>query len=133
MNNAPAERSPYLKPAQDNHKSAERLTSVPSGVEADSPKVPNLPAVRKLYAVIDNVTDQLTGGIQLHVNEQAAIRSFMQVAMAKGNLINSNPRDFDLWSLGSLSVDHRLTPDKQMVLSGTQIATAIGETSHPSV
>lgn len=76
--------------------------------------------VRKLYAIIDSVTNSIIGGIQIHLNDASAIRTLYDVA-AGDTMINKHPLDFDLYMLGALSEDHTLHSNVTRILTGSQI------------
>lgn len=92
--------------------------------EADSPHTTNythnLPAIPQLYAIIDSVTDTIIGGIQVHLNNASAIRTLRDIALGD-TMLNKHPLDYDLWLLGSLTPDHRITPGKSRIITGAQI------------
>lgn len=80
--------------------------------------------VRQLYAIIDSVTNSIIGGIQLHMNNQSAIRTLYDIATAD-TMVNKHPLDFDLWLLGALGNDHRLNNNLTRIVSGAQIETMV--------
>lgn len=84
-----------------------------------------LPAIRSLYAIIDGVTDQIVGGIQLHLNATSAIRTLSDIIANPETMIHKHPLDFDLWLLGSLTTDHRVRPEKMKIISGAQIQALV--------
>lgn len=84
----------------------------------------NLSSVRQLYAIIDSVTDTLIGGIQVHLNDQSAIRTLYDIAMGD-TMVNKHPLDFDLWRLGALGQDHRINANLVRITTGAQIETMI--------
>lgn len=80
--------------------------------------------VKQLYALIDNITNTLMGGVQVHLNNASAIRTVYDIATAD-TLVNKHPLDFDLYLLGSLGDDHRLHNNLTKILSGAQIAEMV--------
>lgn len=80
----------------------------------------DLPAIPHIYAIIDSVTDQMVGGLQVHLNDAAAIRTLMDIASGD-TMLNKHPLDYDLYCLGRLSKDHQITADKQRIITGHQI------------
>lgn len=110
----PPLRSAETAPA--SHRSADRIHTTNYNRQA--------PAVRRLYAIVDNVTDTIIGGIQTHLNAASAIRTLHDLATSD-TMVAKHPLDFDLWVLGSLTNDHRLIPDKARIISGQQINALI--------
>lgn len=103
------------------HQPAERSADRLHTVNYDRP---NLRGVRQLYAVIDSVTDTIIGGIQLHLNDQSAIRTLYDVAMGD-TMVHKHPLDFDLWRLGALGHDHTINPQKERIVTGHQIKALV--------
>lgn len=80
---------------------------------------------RGLYAVIDMVTNAIVGGVMIHVNTAAAIRTLAEIARAD-TIVRKNPLDFQLWLLGSISKDHTISPEaSEIILTGEQISAMI--------
>jgi len=106
------------------NRSAEGVTDSPSRVEADpihtTKYVPDYPAQRRLYAIIDSVTDTIVGGVQIHINDASALRTLYDVVHAD-TAVRKHPLDFDLWMIGMLTNDHRVVPNKVKIVSGAQI------------
>lgn len=84
----------------------------------------DLPAMPHLYAIIDSVTDQIVGGIQIHLNDAGAIRQLMDIARGD-TMLNRHPHDYDLYRLGELSKDHQIFAYKERIITGDQIYAAL--------
>lgn len=72
-----------------------------------------------IYAIKDNVADQIIGGLYLHKHEAAAVRFFADVASTKGSLVGAHPQDFDLLRLGYITHFSELQPDHTVILRGS--------------
>jgi len=121
MSNTIAE---YRRAVAVENRSAEGVTDSPSRVEADpihtTRYTPDYPAQRRLYAIIDSVTDTIVGGVQIHINDASALRTLYDVVHAD-TAVRKHPLDFDLWMIGTLTNDHRVVPNKVKIVSGAQI------------
>lgn len=84
----------------------------------------DLPAMPHVYAIVDSITDQIVGGIQVHLNDASAIRQLMDIAMGD-TMLHKHPLDYDLYRLGALTKDHQIVPDKERIVTGHQISAAI--------
>lgn len=80
--------------------------------------------VRQLYAIIDSVTNSIVGGIQIHLNNESAIRTLYDIALGD-TMVNKHPRDFDLYMLGALGSDHRIQNNLTRIISGAQIEAIV--------
>lgn len=103
----------------DARRSADRIDRI----DYDEPHRPV--QHKSLYAIIDNVTGQIAGGIQLHLNDQSAVRTLVDVACEANTSVNKHPLDFDLWRLGHLTEYNRIMPEMIKITSGAQIETII--------
>jgi len=114
----------YRRARAVENRSAEGVTEVPSRVEADpiqtTKYAPDYPGQRRLYAIIDSVTDTIVGGVQIHINDASALRTLYDVVHAD-TAVRKHPLDFDLWMIGMLTNDHRVVPNKVKIVSGAQI------------
>lgn len=63
----------------------------------------------RIYAILDKVADALTGGLQTHKHEAAAIRVFVDIANDPQTTIAHHPDDFVLLCLGQVNEDHTIT------------------------
>lgn len=79
---------------------------------------------KQLYAIIDNVTNEILGGIQIHKNDQSAIRTLYDIA-TRDTMVNKHPADFDLWLLGAIGTDHRLHENLTRIVTGAQILSIV--------
>lgn len=84
----------------------------------------DLPAMPRVYAIIDSVTDQIVGGLQIHMNDAGAIRQLLDIARGD-TMLNKHPLDYDLFRLGELSKDHQIFANKEKIITGEQIEAAI--------
>lgn len=80
---------------------------------------------RILTAVIDNLTNDIAMPITIHSADAAAIRFFGDVATSEqAQHIGKHIHDFALYSLGTLNEDLTITPEKRLLLTGSQWAAA---------
>lgn len=77
-----------------------------------------------IYAIYDNVADQLVGGLQLHKHVASAVRAFSDIASDPQTLINRHPDDYDLIQLGFITPDNQIKPEYQIVMRGAAWAAA---------
>lgn len=77
----------------------------------------------KIYAIIDNKTDEIIGGLHIHKHHASAVRYFNDILSYKGSMPNMHPTDFDLWQLGTISELNELYHDKELVQSGSAWAS----------
>lgn len=108
--------SPDDKPVS---RSADRIHTVDTTTEHREPQ---------LYAVIDSVTNQIIGGIQLHLNHASAIRAIRDIALGD-TIVQRHPLDFDLYHVGSLTRDNRILPTFARLVTGAQLK-AIVDAAH---
>lgn len=83
--------------------------------------------MRYIYAIIDNLANEIVGTVPLHVfrHENQAKRMFVTVARTPDSFIGKNLQDFDLWYLGTIDSNNDLTPAKELVMSGKQLKSTI--------
>lgn len=72
-----------------------------------------------IYAIMDTIAQQITGGLYLHKHEAAAVRFFADVAQMPDSLVGKHPQDFDLVRLGYLSLENDIKPDNTVILRGS--------------
>lgn len=75
---------------------------------------------KQIYAIYDNVAQDIIGGLHLHSHAAPAIRMYGDVAALPNSQIGLHPADFDLILLGILNDDQTITPVKEIALSGSQ-------------
>lgn len=116
-----------INPSVATSKNNPRSTSqaVPRSVEADSRETPfeQLARFKFLYAVLDTITNEIIGGIQLHLNNQSAVRTMEHILKQPNSVVTMNPGDFELWKLGTIDHLNNLLPARDLILSGLQIVT----------
>lgn len=127
------ERSRYLKPKNQKQPDPTPLRSAETAPAShrSADRIPDMPAVRGLYAIVDSVTDQIIGGIQIHLNTQSAVRTIIDILRQPNSTLANHPLDFDLYRLGTLDNAHRVHPNWELILAGTQIKTMIAEMRGP--
>lgn len=79
---------------------------------------------KQIYAIYDNVSEMIIGGLQLHSHAAPAIRTFGDIAVMQNSQIALHPNDFDLVLLGVLNDDTTITPAKEVVLTGANWVAA---------
>lgn len=79
---------------------------------------------KQIYAIYDNVSEMIIGGLQLHAHAAPAIRTFGDIAVMQDSQIGRHPNDFDLICLGTLNDDNTITSQHGIVLSGATWAAA---------
>lgn len=70
---------------------------------------------RQIYAIYDNVAEEIIGGLHLHPHQAPAIRMFGDIAKLPNSQIGMHPQDFDLLLLGTLLDDNSIEPSKRVV------------------
>lgn len=70
---------------------------------------------RQIYAVYDNVAEEIVGGLHLHPHQAPAIRMFSDVAKLPNSQIGLHPADFDLLLLGTLLDDNTIESAKKNI------------------
>lgn len=70
---------------------------------------------RQIYAIYDNVAEQIIGGLHLHPHQAPAIRMFGDVANLPNSQIALHPADFDLLLLGTLLDDNTIEASKRSI------------------
>lgn len=83
--------------------------------------------MRYIYAIIDNLANEIVGQIPLHVfkHENQAKRMFVSVARTQDSYIGKNLQDFDLWYLGTIDNENNITTAKELTMSGKQLKSTI--------
>lgn len=81
---------------------------------------------RQIYAIYDNVSQDIIGGLHLHPHQAPAIRMFSDVATMPNSQIALHPADFDLVLLGTLNDDCSITADRKKIpiMTGANWAAA---------
>lgn len=69
--------------------------------------------MKHIYAILDTVTDDIIGGLQLHAHPASAVRTFGDIASDPKTTIAKHPHDFALIALGKLTDEHTLEPYQQ--------------------
>lgn len=88
-----------------------------------SPTAPETPT-KIIYAIWDNVADDILGSLHIHKHEAAAIRFYGDIATLQDSIIGKHPEDFDLVQLGHINKHGRLVGEFRQVLTGVQWAAA---------
>lgn len=84
-----------------------------------------------VYAIIDNVADEITGPLTIHKHPAAAIRMFVDVASNKQTSISQHPADYDLFKLGYINADNQIVAEHQLVITGSAWLAAQEKPSDP--
>lgn len=72
-----------------------------------------------LYTVLDIISRQLIGGIQLHRHPAAAVRMFTDALKDPKTILAAHPEDFELILVGYMSDDDQtIEPMNAVVLEG---------------
>lgn len=71
-----------------------------------------------IYAIRDNVAEQIIGTLIMLKHEAAAVRSFGDIASMPESIVGKHPADFDLVQLGYITHTHQLEPDYRLVITG---------------
>lgn len=87
--------------------------------------------MNKIYAILDKKAQALTGGLQLHRHEAAAVRVFSDIASDPQTTIARHPEDFELLCLGLLN-DEDVYDEKNGV-TPIRSAYTITATTRPTV
>lgn len=98
------------------------MSSTPDN-DGGSSTAPETPT-KIIYAVYDNVADDILGGLHIHRHEAAAIRFYGDIATLPDSLIGKHPQDFDLVQLGHINRHGRIVGEFRIVLTGAQWAAA---------
>lgn len=109
LNHSPGETVPDIEPKKDKPRETSRV-----------------------YAILDKVADALTGGLQLHKHEAAAVRVFVDIANDPQTTIAHHPEDFELVCLGQLNEDHTLTAMARPLVILTGAAWKAAQTPRPT-
>lgn len=72
----------------------------------------------QIYAIYDNVAQQITGHLIVMRAHAAAIRMFTDVAKDPQTSLSRHTQDYDLVQLGHLTLDNTIVPDYQIILTG---------------
>lgn len=81
-----------------------------------------------VYAVIDNITKEILGGLHLHKHEAAAIRFFTDVATLPNSMIAQHPNDYALWRLGYITLEQTLEAHHELIITGGTLAATQPQT-----
>jgi hypothetical protein len=80
--------------------------------------------MKSIYAIYDNVAEQIIGGLHVFPHQAPAIRLYGDIAIMPESTIGKHPQDFDLICIGVLNEDTTITPVKETVLTGAQWSAA---------
>lgn len=81
--------------------------------------------MRLIIAIIDTVTNDFAGPVQIHRHEAAAQRFFADIARMEGGAVQRYLRDHELVQLGTLDDDTlEITADKKILMTGKQFLAA---------
>jgi hypothetical protein len=80
--------------------------------------------MKSIYAIYDNVAEQIIGGLHVFPHQAPAIRMYGDIAAMPDSTIGKHPHDFDLIQVGILNDDTTITPVKETVLTGAQWSAA---------
>lgn len=75
---------------------------------------------RILVAVIDRLSNDITGTIMPFPHPAPAIRTFGDIASHPESQVGKHIHDYDLVQLGVLNDDMSITPLKEVLLTGSQ-------------
>lgn len=79
-------------------------------------------AYAEIYAIWDNVADEIHGPLQMYKHAAVAIRAFKEVAADTRTQLSKNPADYDLVQLGIITQDGDLVASgKVRILPGTAL------------
>lgn len=73
---------------------------------------------RYIYAIIDNVANDILGGLIIQRADAAAIRLYGDIASMPESIMGKHPEDYDLVRLGNLDAEHQLVPDYKIIMGG---------------
>lgn len=126
----------WQRAEEEQQRNTGVLAGAPNGAQATTPERQLQPRAsgetskrfkqdfnpeRSIYTILDTVTLQFVGGLQMHRNDQSAIRTLVDIIRTNGNMIAAHPRDFELWRLGTVSEAPYIVPNETLVLAGHQI------------
>lgn len=87
---------------------------------------------RGIYAIYDNVTKDVYGGLFLAANDNVAMRFMLDELRAQTNaafqLLHQHPDDFSLIKIADLDVDATVTADRREIITGTHVMGTINNT-----
>lgn len=75
-----------------------------------------------IYVILDTLSDQVIGGLQLHKHDAVAIRTFGDIAGRQDSVVHLHPADYQLVRLGYLTASNDLEPDRAVIMTGAQWA-----------
>lgn len=75
---------------------------------------------RYIIALEDTLAGDITGVIQIFPHPAPAIRFFGDIASHPESNVGRHIEDYQLVSLGTLNDDNTVTPDKQVIITGSQ-------------
>lgn len=78
----------------------------------------------KLYAILDTLAGEITGGLYIHKHDAAAVRFFSDVASLQESMVGKHIADYQLICLGSLSENNQILSEYTIVLTGSAWAAA---------
>lgn len=79
---------------------------------------------RGLYAIVDHVSQDILGILQIHKHEAAAIRMFTDIAAMPNSQVGLHPADYALVRMGWLNDDLTIAPENTSILEGSVWAAA---------
>lgn len=74
---------------------------------------------RILIAIIDNKSNEMVGNyIYIHKHLATAVRMFQDAASDQSSMLSRHIDDFDLVQLGDIDEDHKITPTREILITG---------------
>lgn len=80
--------------------------------------------MKKIYAFLDNVSNDIAGPLQIHHHPAAAVRLFGDVARMENSELGKHIHDFDLVCLGEINDAWSITGRYEIIMTGTAWANA---------
>lgn len=76
---------------------------------------------KNLYAIYDDVSEDVIGGLMLETHDAPVIRMFHDAAHQEGSKIQLHLADLKLVRLGTINEELTITPDVEIVITGKKI------------
>lgn len=84
----------------------------------------------RIYVVLDILAGDLAMGIQLHLNDAIALRTFRETIGTPGNPVSKHPRDHALYYVGDLNTQAAEPDDREATSLDAQQTTLIATGEH---
>lgn len=80
---------------------------------------------KALYAIRDNMAQEVLGGVHVFAHDAVAVRFFMDIAADVGNMIHRHPQDHELVRVGYIETETGVIEGHEVPVSVVTGATLV--------